>query len=192
MIAPSIWLLIALLKADLSCCSKRLKMLTVWEVKWRLWLLFAVRHKRHLISYRNVNTVSWDKITHFYHSNEKTKPTVISSPYKYESVYLSYDVNYTFTIAVGDWVFSEDQKIKKYYQVSSHKSGVRMAEQIPATARIWSNFFCLIKPFVPFWLQINERNTLNVRRKEMQAIHITRSKSWLIICTKVYKLEIKI
>ena len=136
--------------------------------------------------------MSWDKITHFYHSNEKTKPNVISSPYKYESVYLSYDVNYTFTIAVGDWVFSEDQKIKEYYQVSSHKSRVRMAEQIPTTARIWSNFFCLIKPFVLFWLQINERNTLKVRRKEMQAIHITRSKSWLIICTKVYKLEIKI
>ena len=36
MIALSIWLLIALLKADLSCCSKRLKILTVWEVKWRL------------------------------------------------------------------------------------------------------------------------------------------------------------
>ena len=116
-------------------------------------------------------------MTHFYHSNEKTKPNVISSPYKYESVYLPYDVNYTFTIAVGDWVFSEDQKIKEYYQVSSHKSRVRMAEQIPTTARIWSNFFCLIKPFVPFWLQINERNTLKVRRKEMQAIHITRSKS---------------
>lgn len=88
---------------------------------------------------------------------------MISSPYKYESVYLSYDVNYTFTIAVGDWVFSEDQKIKEYYQVGSHKSGVRMAEQIPTTARIWSNFFCLIKPFVLCWLQINERNTLNVR-----------------------------
>ena len=165
-------------------------------LKWRIvvWvsLLFAVRHKRYLISYRNVNTVSWDEITHFYHSNEKNKTNVISSPYKYESVYLSYDVNYTFTIAVGDWVFSEDQKIKEYYQVSSHKSGVRMAEQIPTTARIWSNFFCLIKPFVLFWLQINERNTLNVRRKEIQATHITRSKSWLIICTKVYKLEMKI
>ena len=43
MIAPSIWLLIALLKADLSCCSKRLKMLTVWEVKWRLWHLSKKR-----------------------------------------------------------------------------------------------------------------------------------------------------
>ena len=43
MIAPSIWLSIALLKADLSCCSKRLKMLTVWEVKWRLWHLSKKR-----------------------------------------------------------------------------------------------------------------------------------------------------
>ena len=43
MIAPSIWLSIALLKADLCCCSKRLKMLTVWEVKWRLWHLSKKR-----------------------------------------------------------------------------------------------------------------------------------------------------
>ena len=43
MIAPSIWILIGLLKADLSCCSKRLKMLAVWEVKWRLWHLSKKR-----------------------------------------------------------------------------------------------------------------------------------------------------
>ena len=43
MIEPSIWLLIALLKVDISCCSKRLKMLTVWEVKWRLWHLSKKR-----------------------------------------------------------------------------------------------------------------------------------------------------
>ena len=43
MIAPSIWLSIALLKADLSCCSKRLKMLSVWEVKWRFWHLSKKR-----------------------------------------------------------------------------------------------------------------------------------------------------
>lgn len=87
---------------------------------------------------------------------------MISLPYKYESVYLSYYVNYAFTIAVGDGVFSEDQKIKEYYQVGSQKSAVRMAKQIPTTARIWSNFFFLIKPSVLCWLQINERNTLNV------------------------------
>ena len=39
MIASNIWLLMALFKVDLSCCSKRLKLLTVWEVKWCLWHL---------------------------------------------------------------------------------------------------------------------------------------------------------
>ena len=53
MIAPSIWLLIAPLKADLSCCSKRLQMLTVWEVKWRppSRTLMALANNTFLLSY---------------------------------------------------------------------------------------------------------------------------------------------
>ena len=44
---------IAPLKADLSCCSKRLKMLTVWEVKWRPppRTLMALANNTFLLSY---------------------------------------------------------------------------------------------------------------------------------------------
>lgn len=41
------------------------------------------------------------------------------SPYEYESVNISYDVNDALTVAVGDWVLSEYQEVTEHNQVCS-------------------------------------------------------------------------
>ena len=69
-------------------------------------------------------------------------------PYKYKSVYISYDVDNAFTITVRHWILSEDKEVTEHYQVSRDEPGVGMAKQISTTTGLRTTLFFLITPFI--------------------------------------------